>query len=331
MVRARAVRFAAPRRVEIADLDVPEPREGEVVVGTEYSGISGGTELLAYRGELDPEMPIDEALGSIEGTFRYPFAYGYAAAGRVLRAAEGLPKGAAVFAFHPHQSLLVAPASDVVRLEGVGSRVATLFPLVETAFQVSLDAGPVHEEPVVVLGMGPVGLLSSLLLGRAGAMVVASEPLEWRRKVAAGLGVTAVPPEELSEVVAGETGGRGVPLVVEASGSPDALASALPLLAHEGTALVASWYGTKKVTVPLGGAFHRRRLTIRSTQVSTIPAALAQRWTVPRRRAATRDLMDELPLETIATHEFPIDRAPEAFDALDRTEPGLLHAALRYT
>jgi threonine dehydrogenase-like Zn-dependent dehydrogenase len=80
----------------------------------------------------------------------------------------------------------------------------------------------------------------------------------------------------------------------------------------------------------MGDAFHRRRLSIRSTQVSTIPAALAQRWTVPRRRAATRDLMDDLPLEAMATHEFPLDRAAEVFEALDRGEPGLLHAALRY-
>ena len=74
-MRARAVRFAAPRRVEVVDVDVPDPREGEVVVRTECSGISGGTELLAYRGELDPDMPVDDALGSLEGSFRYPFAY----------------------------------------------------------------------------------------------------------------------------------------------------------------------------------------------------------------------------------------------------------------
>jgi threonine dehydrogenase-like Zn-dependent dehydrogenase len=181
------------------------------------------------------------------------------------------------------------------------------------------------------VGMGPVGLLSALLLVRAGARVVGAEPREWRRKVAAELGLAAVPPEELPDVVAGETGGHGVPLVIEASGAPDALAAALPLLAHEGTALVASWYGTKQVALPLGDAFHRRRLTIRSTQVSTIPAARAPRWKVPRRRAAARDLMDELPLETIATHEFPLGQVSDAFEALDRGDPGLLHAALRYT
>ena len=64
-------------------------------------------------------------------------------------------------------------------------------------------------------------------------------------------------------------------LVIEVSGNPAALPDALRLLAHEGTALVASWYGTRDAVLPLGDRFHRRRLTIRSTQVSTIPARLA--------------------------------------------------------
>jgi 2-desacetyl-2-hydroxyethyl bacteriochlorophyllide A dehydrogenase len=327
-VKARALRFAAPRRVEVVDVDVPRPGEGEVLVRTEWSGISGGTELLAYRGELDPEMPVDEALGSLGGTFRYPFAYGYSCAGRVEGGA--LPEGARVFAFHPHQSAFVASVDEVVRVDGLPSRVATMFPVVETALQISLEAGPVQGERVVVLGMGPVGLLSALLLGRGGARVIGGEPREWRRKVAADLGVEAEDPDDLPARIDRETDRRGVPLVIEASGSPAALPAALPLLAHEGTALVASWYGVKPVPLPLGGEFHRRRLTIRSTQVSTIPAALAGRWTVPRRRAAARDLMDDLPLEALATHEWPLDAAVQAFEALDRGHPGLLHAALRY-
>jgi 2-desacetyl-2-hydroxyethyl bacteriochlorophyllide A dehydrogenase len=328
-MKATAVRFSGPRRVEVLEVEVPDPGDGQVLIRTDRSGISGGTELLAYRGEIDPETPVDEALGSLEGTFRYPFRYGYACAGRVL--AGDLPEGAAVFAFHPHQSLAVVSSGDVVRLEGVEPRIATLFPLVETALQISLDAGRVQEEPVVVMGLGPVGLLSALLLARSGGRVIGAEPREWRRKVAADLGLTAAPPEDLAEIVDRESGGHGVPLVVEATGSPQALADALPFLAHEGTALVASWYGTRAVSLPLGGDFHRRRLTIRSTQVSTIPADLTPRWTVARRRAAAHDLMDELPLDALATHEFAVDDAAAAYEALDSGQPGLLHAALRYS
>jgi 2-desacetyl-2-hydroxyethyl bacteriochlorophyllide A dehydrogenase len=330
-VKARGVRFAAPRRVEVVDVDVPDPEDGQVQVRTERSGISGGTELLAYRGELDPDMPVDETLGTMSGTFRYPFEYGYSCAGVVERSrTDALSEGARVFAFHPHRGALVASPTDLVRLEGIEARIAVLFPLVETALQISLDAGPVSEEPVVVAGLGPVGLLSAVLMGRAGARVIGVEPQEGRRKVAVGLGLRAVAPEEVADVVAVETGDRGVPLVVESSGAPHALADALPLLAHEGTVLVASWYGAKPVSLPLGGDFHRRRLVIRSTQVSTIPAALSERWTVARRRAAARELMADLPLSGLATHEFAIEDAPAAYAALDRGVEGLLHAAFRY-
>jgi threonine dehydrogenase-like Zn-dependent dehydrogenase len=118
--------------------------------------------------------------------------------------------------------------------------------------------------------------------------------------------------------------------VVEVSGAPDALASGLGLLAHEGTALVASWYGTREVVLPLGGAFHRRRLTIRSSQVSTIPARLGDRWSVGRRRETAARLLRELPLELLATHEFPVAAVSDAFDALDGRREGLVHAALCY-
>jgi threonine dehydrogenase-like Zn-dependent dehydrogenase len=327
-VKAQALVFVAPGQVELREVHAGQPGDEEVLIRTAYSGISSGTEMLAYRGELDATLALDETIGSLRGTFTYPFAYGYSCAGHVEGGA--LPEGTAVFAFHPHQDRFVAPASDVVAIGALPPRQATLFPLVETALQVSLDAGPVLRDPVVVVGLGTVGVLVGLVLTRAGARVLGTEPREWRRRAAAAVGLRAVSPEELPGLVADEAGGAGVPLVVEASGNPEALASSLPLLAHEGTVLVASWYGAKPVTLPLGAEFHRRRLQVRSTQVSTIPVHLQGRWNVARRRAATLDLMAELPLQALSTHEFPLADAASAFAAVDRGEEGLLHAALWY-
>ena len=121
-----------------------------------------------------------------------------------------------------------------------------------------------------------------------------------------------------------------MPLLLELSGSPSALAGALDLLAHEGTALVGSWYGRQPVELPLGGAFHRRRLSIRSSQVSTIPAAQAGRWDVARRRRVAVELLGELPLSALATTEFAFAAAPAAYRALDARERGVFHVALRY-
>jgi 2-desacetyl-2-hydroxyethyl bacteriochlorophyllide A dehydrogenase len=321
---ARAVWFRAPFDVAIDDVDVRPPADGELLVRTLYSGISAGTELLAFRGELDPDLAVDETIGALGGTFRYPFRFGYSAVGIVEATRSAIAEGTTVFAFHPHQTRFVAAADDVVVLGDVAARTATLFPLVETALQITLDAGNRFGEPVVVFGLGPVGLLSAMLLQRAGACVVAAEPRPWRREAAAEFGIDAFEPADIPSVA-----GR-VSLAIEASGSPRALVDALAQLDHEGTVLVASWYGAKPVSLPLGGRFHRRRLTIRSTQVSTIPAHLADRWTVSRRRATVASLLAQLDLDALATHTFAFDEAPKAYAEVDAGAEGLIHAALWY-
>jgi 2-desacetyl-2-hydroxyethyl bacteriochlorophyllide A dehydrogenase len=335
---ASAVWFRAPLDVGIGEVTLPALAAGDVLVRSITSGISTGTELLAYRGELDPSLATDERLAGLEGTFTYPFRYGYSAVGLVEDTAADLPEGTLVFGFHPHQDRFVVSAGDVIVLPpGTDPRLGVLLPLVETALQVTLDAGEVRHEPVAVLGLGPVGLLTALLLRQGGADVLAVDPLPWRKEVAERLGLVTASADagsggDLRSWIDERTGGEGVPLLVEVSGNPSALAGALGLLAHEGTALVASWYGTKPVVLPLGGAFHRRRLVVRSTQVSTIPASMSGRWSVPRRRRVAVELLAALgaQLRELATHEFDFGDAAAAYAALDAREPGLLHAALRY-
>lgn len=327
-----ALVLVAPRRIEVHEVEVPPPGPGDVRVRTTWSGISSGTEMLAYRGLVEPSLPLDETIGSLGGTFTFPFAFGYSCVGVVEESrADGVAAGDRVFAYHPHQDRFVVSAGDLVALPpGVEDRTATLLPLVETGLQIALDAGPVLEDDVVVVGLGAVGTLAAVMLGRGGARVLAVEPQQDRRRAAAELGVEAVAPADVADALAERGAGGGVGLVVDATGNPPALRSALDLLAHEGTALVASWYGTREVPLPLGGRFHRRRLVVRSTQVSTIPAHLASRWTVPRRRAVAARLLATLPVDALATHEFPFAGAADAFAAVDRGEPGLVHAALCY-
>jgi 2-desacetyl-2-hydroxyethyl bacteriochlorophyllide A dehydrogenase len=328
-ITARAVWFVAPYQVEIREAPPAALRPGELLVRTEFSGISAGTELLAYRGQLDPRVPRDETLTVLGGTFAYPFTYGYSVVGTVEASRCDVGEGARVFAFAPHQDRLVVSGADVVPIAGADARAATLFPLVETALQVTLDAGVRYGEVVVVLGLGPVGILTSMLLARSGATVVASDPKPWRRQLAQRCGIAAIEPEALSEAASTVTGNRGVDVLVEASGNPAALAGSLDVLAHEGVAVVASWYGSKPVTLPLGAAFHRRRLEIRSSQVSTV-GGRARRWDRRRRRDAARGLLDALPLSALASHSFPFERAADAYATLDREDEGVVHAALAY-
>jgi threonine dehydrogenase-like Zn-dependent dehydrogenase len=302
--------------VEIRELPTPRAAPGQVVVRTVCSGISSGTERLVFRGDIPEDLVLDDTINALTGTFHYPFPYGYACVGRV----EG--QDHLVFAFHPHQDIFTAAASDLVSLPAVRPAAATLFPLVETALQVTLDAEASYRDRVVVLGAGVVGLLTALLLKHAGKRPLCVEPLAWRRSLAGSLGITALSPDELER--------ERVALVIEASGNPDAPARALEMLAHEGTLLVVSWFGSKPVQLPLGGSFHRRRLTIRSTQVSTIPARMSATWTIARRRAEAAALLPELPLDELCTHIFPFANAADAFRAVDENAPGLMHAVLEY-
>lgn len=300
------------------DLDVGEPGAGDVVVDTAFSGISSGTETLAFKGLIDPDTVLDESIPSLRGTFAFPFRYGYSCVGTVRSGA--LEEGRQVFCLHPHQSVLVRPADELIPVDDVDARIATLLPVVETGLQIALDVGSV-EGPVVVFGLGAVGITAAAILAQSGVEVIGAEPLRSRRDAAGEFGLQAVAPEEVP---------TDVPVIIECSGNADALTQGLDHLAHEGTAFVASWYGEKPVSLPLGGPFHRRRLTIRSTQVSSIPRHLQDEWTFEKRTARAVELLSELPLHVVATHTFPLDRVQDAFEAADSGANGLIHAALSY-
>lgn len=319
-VKARAVEFAAPRSVRVIDVDVPGPGAGEVLVRTTFSGISSGTETLAFKGEIDPDLPLDESIEPLRGNFTFPFRYGYSCVGVVESGVRDLQEGQLVFCMHPHQSVLARPSEEMVVVDGVEPRVATMLPLVETGLQIAMDA--TTEGPIVIYGLGAIGMIAGGILVQNGVTVVGAEPLRSRREVAGNFGIEAVAPEDVP---------HDMPLIIECSGSPAVLGLALDHLSHEGTALVASWYGEKDVSLQLGRAFHRRRLTIRSTQVSTIPLVQQHRWTFEKRTARAVELMNQLPLEVLATHTFPLEEAQRAFEAADSPADGLIHAALSYT
>ena len=319
-MKARAIEFVGPSVVRVIDVDVPAPGPGDVVVRTLYSGISAGTETLAFKGRIPEDVLLDESIGSLAGTFSFPFRYGYSCAGVVEEGSDELETGRLVFCLHPHQSKLVRPHDEFIPVDDVDPRVATLLPIVETGLQISLDAGD-PDGPVLVFGLGAVGILAAASMNRRGIDVTGVEPLAERRNVASRFGLRAIPPEEVRD---------GVAMVVECSGRPDVLAGALDLLDHEGTALVASWYGDKPVELPLGGAFHRRRLTIRSTQVSSIPRHLQEEWTFERRTQTAVSMLKGLPVELLATHTFQLSEAQAAFEAAAAQADGLIHAALSY-
>src|SRR5262245_20660803 len=137
---ARAVEFAAPRQVRIREVALPPAGTGDAVVRTRCSGISSGTELLAYRGGIDPALPLDAAIGALGSCFTYPCRCGCSCGGVAQQGPPDLRPGSLVVAFHPHQDVFVIPAAGLVELGDGEPRAATFFPMVETALQITVEA-----------------------------------------------------------------------------------------------------------------------------------------------------------------------------------------------
>ena len=324
-LKARALWFTAPRTAALREETVSSPGPGEVRVETIASAVSAGTEMLVYRGEVPEDLPLD--LPTLEGSYAFPIKFGYAAVGYILDTGpdvEHLSSGDPVFVHHPHQEILIIPASMPVGLPGdldppLGVFAANL----ETALNVVHDTPVRLGETALVFGQGVVGLLVARLLKLAGAgPVIVVDPIERRRKLALVAGADdAFEPEGLNERVMEITGGRGADVAVETSGSGAALQSAIDTVATEGTVVVASWYGTKPITLALGGRFHRGRVRLRSSQVGRLNPELSPRWGKVRRMETVLGLLDRLDLGDLISHRIPFERAPEAYRLLDE-RPG---------
>ncbi|HUF37192.1 MAG TPA: zinc-binding alcohol dehydrogenase [Anaerolineales bacterium] len=327
----RSLYFTAPRRIEIRDDQVPETPSGEMLVETSLSAISAGTEMLVYRGQAPAGLAADETIAALGGSLDFPLRYGYAAAGRVIEAGEGIEpgwRGAAVFSFQPHTTHFTAAPGDLVRIPGdVPPEDAVFLPNMETALGLVMDAAPLAGERVAVLGQGVVGLLAAgVLAGFPLERLVAFDAYPIRREAArAFAGAEALAAGALPSGYAGH-----FDLVFELTGEPAALDDAIALAGEEGRIVVGSWYGTKRAPVDLGGRFHRGRLRLVSSQVSRLAPGLTGRWTRDRRMAFAVDLLRRLRPGRLITHRFPFERAAEAYELLDRRPEEAVQVVLAY-
>lgn len=311
---ARALWFVGPRVVEIREEKLRALGAGEVLVSGLASGVSQGTELLLYRGE-GPAV-FDASLGagaSADTGTTYPRRYGYAWVGEVIaKGAEvRLPVGARVFSLATHGDAHVLDGAAVRALpEDFPATRAVLAANLETAITCVWDAQVGLGDDAVVLGGGVVGILTAWLLARSGASVTLVEPSAKRREAARALVPSAM-------IVAEEPSDGCADVVIEATGNPKALDLAVAWARPEGRIVVASFYGSRRWPIDLGDAFHRRRLELRASQVSSIPPRLRERWSPNRRWLLVMSLLAERALDALLAPAVAFDRAGELYASLD--------------
>lgn len=342
-VRSRAVYFAAPFTVAVREEPLPPPAAGQVMVGTETSAISPGTELLFYRGQVSPDMALDVNIPALAGRVRYPLRYGYAAVGRVVELGPGVDGGwlsRRVFAFNPHQSAFNAVPDALIPVpDGVSAEEAAFLPNMETAVNLVMDGAPAIGEQVAVLGQGVVGLLTTALLARFPlAALITLDRFPRRRAQSLAWGATAsldssagTALAQARELLQGDRVYPGADLVYELSGNPAALDDAIALVGFNGRIVVGSWYGSKRGPVDLGGRFHRERLRLISSQVSTVAPEWSGRWTKARRLAWAMAMLSQVRPTCLITHRFPVERAAEAYRLLDEAPDEAIQVVLTYS
>ena len=302
--------------------ELPPRQDGHVLVRTLYSGISRGTESLVFRGQV-PESQFQAMRAPFqEGDFPAPVKYGYMNVGRVEEGPEPII-GQTVFCLYPHQDLYCVPDAAVTPVPAeVPAGRAILAANMQTAVNAVWDSGLSVGDRVMVIGAGVVGLLTAWLCRQVpGTQVTVVDIDPARESVARTLGLAfldCAPFEPCADIV------------VHATGQPQGLVTALSMADVEATVVDLSWYGDIPVPLPLGEAFHSRRLTIRSSQVSRIPPNRAPRWSHARRAKLAMSLLADPVLDALITGESDFEDLPSVLATLSREAGTVLCHRIRY-
>ncbi len=312
----------APRHGVLKTEPARRPLEGEALVRTICSGISRGTEMLVHAGRIPEEVGNSMRAPFQVGSWPGPVKYGYLSVGTVEQGPASL-QGRRVFCLHPHQDRYVVPASALTPVpDEVPSDRAVLAGTVETAINALWDAGPRIGDRVAVVGAGMVGgALAALLrlfpLERF--QLVDVNPS--RSALASALGVELVHPDDAAS---------DNDLVFHCSASESGLARSLQLLGAEAELIELSWYGTVRPRVPLGAAFHSRRLAIRASQVGAVAAARRSRRTSGDRLELAMRMLTDPVFDTFITGHAPFGALPQTMESIFSDEAEALCQVIDY-
>ena len=337
VVKRRILYFTAPRQVEIREELLPALGARDLLVEATCSAISAGTEMLVYQGHFPRDLETDSAISSLRGGFRYPLAYGYASTGVVRDVGTAVDRDEwldkPVFAFQPHASHFIATSDSLFLIPpSLSPDTACFLPNMETAVNLVQDGAPLFGERVLVLGQGVIGLLTASLLGEFPLDALVTADCFERRCNSSPVPRAAVldPQAPGFREQASTLLQKGADLTFELSGQPETLNDALALTAFCGRIVIGSWYGEKRADIDLGGAFHRSRIRLISSQVSTIAPELSGRWDKARRFHVTWKALERIQPARWITHRFALEQASEAYGLLDQHPEETIQVVIDY-
>ncbi len=343
MVRARQAVIAEPFRMTLREVELPDPAPDQILIATEYSAVSAGTELAVYTGThqwlKDPSLP----------DWKFPFRSGYSAAGRVLKVGKEFPgpfrEGDRVSFPGNHASAeLLTVGHERCRVwrlpDSLPSEKAALACIARYGLGASIRAGLTLGRSGAVLGLGIIGQFALRCMLAAGVSpVVGIDAVRMRREAALAAGADHVidptagdPKEQLVAFL----GSRGAEIVADATGVPDALPTALSLACDAGQVVVVGSPRGRAREVNFYDDLHRRYLEVTGAHGNMLfePAhtRLAGAWDIDkaqnwllRQLAAGR-----LSLAGLVTHTIAPEQLGDAYDGLLRDKDHYLGVLVKW-
>lgn len=322
-MKSKTVIFPAARQAEVVEQEMAPPAPGELLMQSIVSHISTGTESFCYRGEFDPNTVWD-------GWVKYPFPPGYSNVGRVLEVGDGVTgfaPGDRVHSATGHRQFFTAAPERLRTIPADIDDEAAAWSTLATTTQTAVRrAGHEMGETVVVVGLGPLGQLTTQYLRTIGMRrILAIDPSQRRLDAALAHGAThgfLGSVADAGEFVREHTDGELADTAYDITGNYEVLPLALPLVKRFGTLLLLGDSPTPSRQL-LTNDVLARQVRVVGTHSSMLPPEQAH-WTLPRQIELFWEYVrrGQMRLADLITHRHSVEQAPGVYADLqvDRSE-----------
>jgi 2-desacetyl-2-hydroxyethyl bacteriochlorophyllide A dehydrogenase len=341
-MKARQVVIAEPYKVDVREVELPDPGPNQVLVRTEASFVSPGTELAVYTGThqwlKDPNLP----------DWKFPFRPGYSAAGEVAAVGagvEGWKPGDRVSYPGNHASAeLLTLTHERCKLwklpAGLSADKAALACVARYGLGAAIRAGITLGRSAAVLGLGVIGQFALRCFQAAGANpVVGIDGVAMRREAAKAAGADSVldpAAGDLKQPLARALGTRGAEVVADATGIPDAVPVAMSLACDGGQVVIVGSPRGKAKEVNFYDDLHRRYIEVTGAHGNMLfePAhtRLAGAWDIHKaqRWLLAEFAADRVNLTKLVTHIIRPEQLGTAYEGLLNKKDEYLGVLLKW-